>query len=68
MLARVPPREFDGWVPAGIAPVNAADTTWLESVPVTIDSAGITEWYLEPDRVIGIDRKRVVVAYRSWAH
>ena len=55
LVARVPPGEIDAWMPAGINPEATTDTSWLTSVPRSENAAGITEWYLEPRRVIGID-------------
>ncbi len=68
VVARVPAGELNSWVPTGIAPANTADTTWLERVPGAINSTEITEWYVEPNRVTGIDRKRAIVAHRIWTN
>ena len=50
-------------------PVAAApDTAWLKSVPTALDPSGVSEWYVENDRIIGLDRARRIVVYRSWEH
>ena len=66
LIACVPPEELTQWIPSGVQPLETADTDWLTSVPRSEKAAGITEWYSEPHRVIGIDHKQSVVAYRSW--
>jgi hypothetical protein len=67
LIAQVPPEELGQWVPPGGQPVATVDTGWLTIVPGSEKAAGIKEWYLEPRRVIGIDRNQGVVAYRIWA-
>jgi hypothetical protein len=66
LVARVPPAELASWVPERCAPTASADTTWLGAVPGAEEAADITEWYIEPRRVVGIGRRRSVVAYRCW--
>lgn len=68
LVARVPPDELTQWIPAGVQPLETADTDWLSSVPQPEKAVGITEWYSEPRRVIGIDRKESVVVYRVWKY
>ena len=66
LVAVVPPEELAAWVPPGVEPVRptTAETSWLADVPGAERSAGITEWYGESGRMVGIDRARSVVAYR----
>lgn len=68
LVAVVPSSEISEWVPAGEAAMPTADKKWLINVPGAERTAGIEEWYTKPGKVIGIDRKHSVVAYRSWAH
>ena len=67
LVAAVPLAELAAWVPPGLAPAPSADTQWLADVPGDGRAAGIREWYTGPGLVVGIDRKRSVVAYRRWA-
>lgn len=68
LVAAVPPEELASWVPAGVSPVAAPNTDWLEAVPAGERASGTTEWYVGPGRVVGVDRVRSVVAYRSWKY
>jgi len=68
LVATVPPEELTSWLPAGLSPVAAPNADWLEAVPAAETAPGMTEWYAEPGRVVGVDRVRSVVAYRSWKH
>lgn len=68
LIARVPPEELPQWIPAGVQPLESADTDWLSSVPRLEKAVGITEWYSDPRRMIGINRKEGVVAYRVWKY
>jgi hypothetical protein len=68
VVAVVPPGELASWVPAGKMPVRATDVSWLVAVPGSKRTVGITEWYVESRKVVGIDRARSVMAYRCWAH
>ncbi len=67
VVAVVPPGELASWVPAGVTAVASADRAWLAVVPGGERAAGITEWYVGPRSVVGIDRARSVVAYHRWA-
>jgi hypothetical protein len=67
LVATVPPAELAAWVPAGVAAKPSVDTQWLADVPGAERAAGIREWYTRSGVVVGIDRKRSVVAYRNWA-
>jgi hypothetical protein len=71
LVATVPTAELNAWVPTGAttpttAP-SAADQDWLKSVPTALDLGGVTEWYVDGRRVVGIDRGRRIVVYRNWA-
>lgn len=66
VVAAVPPAELADWVPAGAAATPSADTRWLVGVPGAERATGITEWYVGPGSVVGIDREGSVVAYRRW--
>lgn len=67
VVAVAPPGELASWVPAGVTAVADADRDWLAVVPGAERAAGITEWYVGPGSVVGIDRAKSVVAYRRWA-
>ncbi len=67
LVARVPASELQAWVPSGVPPVATADRAWLDAVPTSAELGGISEWYVEKRRVVGIDRKQALVVYRSWA-
>jgi hypothetical protein len=67
LVARVPASEIQLWVPQGITQ-SSQDREWLKSVPTTLELAGITEWYGEQGRVIGIDREHGIVAYHLWKY
>ena len=66
LVATVPQSELQTWIPLGVQP-SAQDRRWLETVPKSLDLGGITEWYGDGDRIIGLDRVRRIVAYRAWS-
>lgn len=64
LVATVPASELQAWVPPGVAASTAPDVTWLKSIPTTLDLSGLSEWYIDGSRVVGIDRARRIVVYR----
>ncbi len=64
LVATVPTQELADWIPAGVNATVNPDVEWLTSVPGAEHAAGITEWYIDGGKVVGIDRKNTVVAYR----
>jgi hypothetical protein len=64
LVATVPASELQAWVPAGVSAASAPDTAWLTAVPTALDLSGVSEWYVDGERVIGIDRARQIVVYR----
>jgi len=65
LVATVPASELQAWVPAAVNASTAPDVTWMKSVPTTLDLSSVSEWYIDGGRVVGIDRKKRIVAYRS---
>ena len=68
LVAKVPASEVQAWVPPGVARASKVDREWLGSIPRVPDLAGISEWYVEQGRIIGIDRERSLIAYRTFKH
>ncbi|MFT3787128.1 MAG: hypothetical protein QM770_13330 [Tepidisphaeraceae bacterium] len=66
LVASVPENELDQWVPSGVKSVAAGESDWLKSVPTTVDTSNVGEWYVDGRRVVGIDRSRRVVVYRLY--
>lgn len=64
LVATVPGSELQAWVPTGVTASSAPDITWLQSVPTTLDLSGVSEWFIDGSRVVGIDRARRIVVYR----
>jgi hypothetical protein len=64
LVATVPAAELEAWVPTGVNASTAPDTEWLRSVPTTLDLSGVSEWFVDGNRIVGIDRARRVVVYR----
>lgn len=66
LIATVPESELQSWVPAGITATSTAlDTSWLKSVPTTLNLTGVTEWYITPGKQVGLDRANKTVVYRA---
>ena len=65
LAATVPASELQAWVPTGVNASTAPDVGWLKSVPRTLDLSGVSEWYMDGSRVVGIDRAKRIVVYRS---
>ena len=69
LIATVPASELQTWVPQGVPAVPVVqDRQWLQSVPTSLDLSGISEWYVDGRRIVGLDRTRRIVAYRIWAY
>lgn len=68
LVATVPPSELPDWIPADGVSQPTADMHWLVGVPGAGLADGITEWYSRAGLVVGIDRKRSVVAYHNWKY
>lgn len=69
LIATVPASELEAWVPRGVPAAPAVqDRQWLQSVPTSLDLSGISEWYDEGRRIVGLDRIRRIVVYRIWAN
>jgi hypothetical protein len=64
LVATVPASEVQDWVPPGVSASTAPNTGWLQSVPTTLDLSGVSEWYVDGKRVVGIDRAKRIVVYR----
>lgn len=64
LVATVPAAELAAWVPAGVTASATPDLAWLKTVPTTLDLSGVSEWYVDGKRVVGIDRARRIVVYR----
>lgn len=64
VLTRVPPDSLDVWV-GELAPSDSVDTRWLASLPPGPPRDGLTEWYGDAFRSVGVDRRRGIVAFRS---
>jgi hypothetical protein len=64
LVATVPASELQAWIPAGVNASTAPDVAWLKSVPTTLDLSGVSEWYVDCKRIVGIDRPKRIVVYR----
>jgi hypothetical protein len=65
LVATVAASELQAWIPPGVSAAIAPDTTWLKSVPTTLDLSGLSEWYIDGKRIVGIDRAKRIVVCRS---
>lgn len=69
LCAQVPVEQLDLWIPSGIKPSsNVPDLEWLTSVPGNHDVSGISEWFVDHRKIIGLDRKRNIVVYHAWSN
>jgi hypothetical protein len=69
LIATVPESELQSWIPSGVtASPTPPDTSWLKTVPTTLNLSGVTEWYITPGKGIGLDRANKIVVYRAFAH
>lgn len=66
IVASVPANELSLWIPAGVSAVSRADYDWIRGVPGGLSCLEITEWYVQPGHIVGIDRMNARVVYRSW--
>ena len=64
LVATAPASELQAWIPANVNASKPPDTAWLKTVPTTPDLSGVTEWYVDGKRIIGVDRTRRIVVYR----
>ena len=63
LVATVPASELHAWVPAGVKASPIPNTDWLKAVPTKLDLTGVSEWYIDGKRVIGLDRARRIIVY-----
>src|ERR1041385_4792124 len=64
LVATVPASELQAWIPSGVNASAAPKVGWLKSVPTRLDLSGVSEWYVDGKRVVGIDRAKRIVIYR----
>lgn len=64
IVATVPASQLSDWIPAGATPSSGSDTEWLKTVPTALDLSGVTEWYVQGSKTVGLDRARRIVVYR----
>lgn len=65
LIASVPRAEIEDWVPAGAEKTDGPTPEWLKGMPGSIERDGISEWYRKSGTMVGIDRERSIVTYRS---
>jgi hypothetical protein len=65
LLAVVPAAELDAWIPVDGEKLDDMLPEWLKDLPGTIERDGLTEWYRKSGTMIGVNRERAIVAYRS---
>ena len=65
LLAVVPSKEVDQWIPGKAIKNEVSSSQWLQTLPGSIDKTGITEWYQQSGIEVGIDREQSIVAYRN---
>lgn len=65
ILAAIPPKEIYDWLPAAITPVQKPVPKWVTALPGNIATSGITEWYIDGKRLIGVDRENAIIVYRN---
>ena len=65
VVAVVPAAEIQAWIPTGVEQ-SPENSEWVQTVPTSLDTSGIHEWYREQNRIVGVDREHGIVAYRSW--
>jgi hypothetical protein len=68
IVATVPSKELDDWIPAGAKESATPDTDWMTSIPTQLDLTGVNEWYVDGGRIIGLDRAKRIVVYRLLAN
>ena len=64
VLTRVPPDSLGAWI-GELAPSDSVETAWLASLPPGPPRDGLSEWYGDAFRAVGVDRRRGVVAFRT---
>lgn len=67
ILAVVPANEIDQWVPTKASKADTPPSSWLSTMPDSISTQGVTEWYTRGTTVVGIDRATGTIAYRNTA-
>ncbi|HMN42881.1 MAG TPA: hypothetical protein PKE29_18725 [Phycisphaerales bacterium] len=68
LVATVPADEMPAWIPPGVSQTSAPDVAWLKSVPTALDLSGVSEWYVDGNRLVGLDRGNRIVVYRFSTH
>lgn len=65
LVATVPEAELAAWIPAVPPRADAPNLDWLQAVPTALDLSGVTEWYEDGNRTVGVDRARRIVVWRD---
>ena len=69
ILASVPEHEIEQWT-GGMEKTRMPDIDWMNSLPAKAGPARKFDWYRSgadtSGRVVGVDRKRRRIVYRTW--
>lgn len=63
LVAKVPPHEIPLWT-EGLKPSSEEEGLWLSWLAPEIDVSGVDIWYRTSGKVIGVDQKNSIIAYR----
>jgi len=64
LIARIPKAQMVLWT-KDLHAIASAPTDWLDALPAGISHSGITDWYQNSGRWVGINRVHGVVVYRN---
>ena len=64
IIAKVPENELKDWT-RDISITATPDLSWLSTLPTGIDYRGISMWYKDDYRIIGVDEANGIIAYQN---
>ena len=65
VLAVVPKEEIPDWISEMQELAEAPSLEWLSDIPGEISPDGITAWYHDGGRTVGVDPVNAIIAYRN---
>ena len=65
ILAIVPAKEIDDWIPADATRFDEPPPQWVKKLSGNIPVNGLTQWYRIGSLEIGVDRAQSTIAYRN---
>lgn len=64
IVAKIPKSEIELWT-KGLLPTTLPNADWVKEVPGSIDISGVSVWFKQDNRLVGVDNTNNVIVYRN---